>query len=170
MNRSERTSGPWACQGTVLFLESKDHGRLALEKNSYERDRGKKMHRPVLILAFFVEGERGDEKKLPKGAPGIAEVSLAQSPMTTRKKASHFVSYSLDEIDHHKDSMTDLTTPGSLPCKELQSYPSSKRLEKAKFVLPRKSGKISWLRQFPRKLCRWASKLPRKLCSGCKIS
>ena len=50
----------------------------------------------------------------------------------------------------HKDffffSMTDLTRPGSLPCEELQSYPSSKRREKAKFVLPRKSGKISLLR------------------------
>ena len=42
--------------------------------------------------------------------------------------------------------MTDLTIPGSLPCEELRSYPSSKRLEKAKFVLPRKSGKISQLR------------------------
>ena len=38
-------------------------------------------------------------------------------------------SCSLDDIHHHKKSMTDLTRPGSLPCKEFQSYPSSKRPE-----------------------------------------
>ena len=35
VNRSERTRGPWTHEpvgGTVLFLESKDHGRLPLEK------------------------------------------------------------------------------------------------------------------------------------------
>ena len=42
--------------------------------------------------------------------------------------------------------MTDLTRPGFLPCEKFQSCPSSKRLEKAKFVLLRKSGKISYLR------------------------
>ena len=47
------------------------------------------------------------------------------------------------KIHHYKDSITDLTRPGSLPCEELQSYPSSKRRENAKFVLPRKSGKVS---------------------------
>ena len=32
---SERTKGPCACHGTVLYLASKDHayGRLPLEKN-----------------------------------------------------------------------------------------------------------------------------------------
>ena len=74
VNRSERTRGPWTREpvgGTVLFLESKDHGRLPLEK-SYERDREKKMHGPLLILAFFSRGWGGgrDKRKLPKAAPG----------------------------------------------------------------------------------------------------
>ena len=99
------------------------------------------MHSPLLILAFFVEGERGDKKKLPKAAPSMAEVSLTRNGLIIdhdEKKASRFVSCSLDEIHHHKDSMTGLTRSGSLPCEELQSYWSSKRLEKAKFVLSRK--------------------------------
>ena len=44
------------------------------------------MHGPLLILAFFVEGDRGEKKKLPKAAPGMAEVSLARSPITTKRK------------------------------------------------------------------------------------
>ena len=90
MNRSERTREPRACHSTVsLFLESKDrHDRLPLEKKKilYERDREKKMRGPLLILAFFVEGEREDKKKLPKAAPGMAEVALARSPITTKRK------------------------------------------------------------------------------------
>ena len=55
-------------------------------KQSYERDREKKMHGPLLILAFFVEGEREDKKKLPKAAPGMAEVALARNPIATKRK------------------------------------------------------------------------------------
>ena len=36
-------------------------------------DRERKMHSRLLILAFFVKGERGDKKKLPKAAPTMAE-------------------------------------------------------------------------------------------------
>ena len=116
-------------------------------KKSNERDREKKMHGPLLILAFLSRGGGGGRERETRGnfpKQRLAEVCLARSPIvTTKKKASRFVSCSLDDIHHHKNSMTDLTRPGSLPCEELQSYPSSKRQEKAKFVLPRKSGKIS---------------------------
>ena len=49
------------------------------------------------------------------------------------------MSSSLDETHHHKDSMTDFAIPGSASfvlCEDLrlQSFPSSKWLEKAKFV------------------------------------
>ena len=44
------------------------------------------MYGPLLILAFFfVEGERGDQKKLSKAAPGMAKVSLAR----TGSKSDH---------------------------------------------------------------------------------
>ena len=88
-------------------------------------------------------GGGGGEKRRNFPKQRLAEVWLARSPITTPLRASCDVSCSLNEIHHHKNSMTDLTRPGSLPCEELQSYPSSKRQEKAKFVLPRKSGKIS---------------------------
>ena len=142
VNPSECTRGPWACHGTVLFLESEDHGRL--EKFFWTKSREKNAQFS-LDICLFVDGERGDKKKLLKAAPSMAEVSFTRSPIIDHdeKKDSRFVPCSLDESHHHKDSMTDLTRPGSLPCEELQSSPSSKRLEKAKFVLRRKSGKIS---------------------------
>ena len=113
-------------------------------KKSNEPDREKKMHGPLLILAFLSRGwgGGGEKRKHPKAAPGGVFGSKSDRD-DEKKKALRFVSCSLDEIHHHKNSMTDLTRPGSLPCEELQSYPSSKRQEKAKFVLPRKSGKIS---------------------------
>ena len=87
VNRSERTRGPRACHSTVhvsLFLESKAPAGCRWKKISlYEQDREKKMHGPLLILAFFVEEEREDKKKLPKAAPGMAEVALTRSPITT---------------------------------------------------------------------------------------
>ena len=109
------------------------------------------MHGPLLILAFFVEGgggggggggEREREEKTSQSSAWQKCVWL-EVRLRRKKKASRFVSCSLDEIHHQKHSMTDLTRPGSLPCEKLQSYPSSKRHEKAKFVLRRKSGKIS---------------------------
>ena len=104
------------------------------------------MRGPLLILALFAERERGDKKKLPKAVPGRQKCRIDSKSDHDEKKASRFVSCSLNEIHYHEDSMTDLTRPGSLPCEELQSYPSSKRLDKGKVVLPRKSGKISLLR------------------------
>ena len=133
--------------GTVLFLESKTMAGCRWKKSN-ERDREKKMHGPLLILAFLSRGWGGgggwrDKRKLPKAAPGRSVFGSKSDRDDEKKKASRFVSCSLNEIHHHKNSMTDLTRPGSLPCEELQAYPSSKRQEKAKFVLPRKSGKIS---------------------------
>ena len=103
------------------------------------------MHGPLLILAFFVVEGRGEARRnFPKQRLTWQKGRWLEV-RSRRKKASRFPCC-LDEIHHHKVSMTDLTIPGSLPFEELRSYPSSKRLEKAKFVLPRKSGKISQLR------------------------
>ena len=54
------------------------------KKNSYERDREKKMHGPLLILAFCRGGER-DKKKLPKAAPGRSVVGSKSDRVTTKK-------------------------------------------------------------------------------------
>ena len=160
----------WAYHGTVLFFASIDQGgvenvqyttnhktlrtvrfqRPLIDlktmpgcrwKNSYERDREKKMNGPLLILAIFCRGGEGRQENLPKAAPGIAEMSSARSPITTKRKLR--ASCPALCMNHHEDTMTDLTILGSLPCEELQFFPRSKRREKAKFVLPRKSGKIS---------------------------
>ena len=147
VKQSERTRGRGPATALFCFLNLKTMaGCRWKKKNSYKRDREKKMHGPLLILAFCRGGGGG-------GGGGRQEETSQSSARQKcgwlevrswrRKKASRFVSCSLDEIHHNKDSMTDLTRPGSLPCEELQSYPSSKRREKAKFVLPRKSGKIS---------------------------
>ena len=97
------------------------------------------MHGPLLMLAFCQGGGGGGGREEETSQSSARQKCgwLARSPITTKKKASRFVSCSLDEIHHHmhKDSMADLTRPGSLPCEELQSYPSSKRLKKSEVCL-----------------------------------
>ena len=130
-------------------------------KKSNERDREKKMHGPLLILAFLSRGWGGGGGETRGNFPKqrLAEMCLARSPIvTTKKKASRFVSCSLDEIHHHKNSMTDLTRPGSLPCEELQSYPFLKKAGKSEVCLAEEE-RQNFLAAalFPRKLCRSAA-------------
>ena len=152
VNRSERTRGCGPATALFCFLNLKTMAGCRWKNNSYKRDREKKMHGPLLILAFCWGGWGGGgarlKKKLSKGSVWQKCGWLGVRSWRWNKSfALRVLLRRLDEIHHHKDffffSMTDLTRPGSLPCEELQSYPSSKRREKAKFALPRKSGKIS---------------------------
>ena len=78
LNRSERTKGPCACHGTVLFFESKDHGRLSLEKILWTSLKEENA-RYSLDISLFCRGGGGgggerDKKRLPKAAPGRSVV------------------------------------------------------------------------------------------------
>ena len=113
-----RSKGPWqAAAGKTLM-------------NVIERRKCTVLSR--LDVSLFVEGGGGGETRGNFPKQRLVDVCLARSPIYDGKKALRFVSCSLNEIHHHKNSMTDLTRPGSLPCEELQSHPSSKRQEASK--------------------------------------
>ena len=59
MKQSERTRGRGPATALFCFLNRKTMAGCRWKKNSYERDREKKMHGPLLILAFCRGGGGG---------------------------------------------------------------------------------------------------------------
>ena len=97
-----------------------------------------------LDISLFLSRGRGEARRnFPKQRLAWQKGHWLEVRSRRKESFALRVSCSMDEIHHHKDPRTYLTRPGSLPSEELRSYPSSKRLEEVKFVLPRKSGKIS---------------------------
>ena len=82
--------GPWACHGIVLFLGSKDHGRLLLEKILCTWYREENV-RSSLDISLFVRGGGGEgETRRNFPQQRLAEVWLARSPITTKVKKKSF--------------------------------------------------------------------------------
>ena len=95
VNQSERTRGRWTCEPVAApfyFLNLKTMAGCRWKKSN-ERDREKKMHGPLLIhvLAFLSRGGGGGGGETRGNFPKqrLAEVCLARSPITTKKKKLH---------------------------------------------------------------------------------